>query len=333
MEVTFAKALSDEQSDAIHKNYSNRNAKRKELSVKWCAENESRIISDHNKYEDYLKNTKYKEYCDEIKKSIDNYNSKVEQVNSEINEVYELADHLENGGSCKCSCVHEGQMVRRTGPTYDFIGCSKFNQPGCEKQTHNFRKPVALRSYDDEIMSYDEWLDYEQVNWTYIKKITVINNYPKFVRASDVFRTLKVNDVSFYCDVTEDNFNTGVKASMQSKDEENALFERLKKIPNCKAKHRTNFIYRVKDDSKEHRCETDFILYNKNKIVILDAKKNIDSCNMDQLDKYTKVVRAACKTPIDVKAYHILFDRSNASPDDLERNQVLTLNDIKNEFN
>ena len=333
MKVTEAKLMTNAEVKAFRDRLKKTHTDKKTNSLDWCCNNEDRIISDHGNFIHDFKKDKYNKYLSSLKKDVDRWNNSLHERNEHIKLAFDIAESLANGLNHKCSCVNEGQLVRRTGPTYDFIGCSKYNQPGCQRETHNFRELYKERCFESEVLQYDEWEPHHEINHTYIKLLTKYNDYPKYVRVSDVYRTLKLNNVDFYCDLSESNFNVGVQASKQSDNEEKTLLKRLELIPNVKVLYQQHFWYRTNKDENWKVGIPDYIIFNDKKVVILDAKKTIENCNLDQINKYLQIVTKAAKKVKDIKSYHILFDRSDATATELQKNQVVTINDINNEFN
>ena len=333
MKITFAKPMTKEEVDSFRDSMKRSQGIKKTNSLEWCYENEERILSDHEKFPDDFKREKYNRYYSNLKKNIEQWNNTLDERNNEILKIYELADSISNGIKHNCSCGNGGQLVRKTSETYDFIGCNKFYQQECGKETYNFKPLREEKIFSDEIVSYDDWKPYHEITYTYIKRMAKYNDYPKFVRVSDIYRTLKLNNVKFYCEISEDNFNVGVQASRQSQHEEIVLLKRLEKIPNIKVIYQQHFWYKTESDEKNKIAIPDYIIFNDKKVVILDAKKSVKNCNLDQINKYLEIVSKVASKVKDIKAYHILFDRSDATADQLQKNQVVTINDINNEFN
>jgi hypothetical protein len=334
MKITFARGMTSEEvaqfRNSLRKNY----LSKKDSSVNWCAENEKKIIQDHAQFMVDLEEVDYQDYFKRMYNYEYEHNTRIESHNEYVDYVNEIANKLRNNEKVLCGCGNSGYLRRVKTDKYDFIGCGNYTSNLCEKITYNFYE--KKQAEDINIKTFSEWLEQKDLKYTYLSKIKSLNNYPKFVRPSDIYRTLKLHGVTFYCEITEDNFSNGKKASQQSKHEEDALLKRLESLPGINVLYQHGFYYKTdqcENNSKYKLAFPDYILLKGKKAVILDAKKSIDNCHLSQLEKYKEILLKAAKQPIEVEYYHILFDRSNATADEIMRNRVITINDLKNEFN
>jgi hypothetical protein len=334
MEIISARLVSEQERKQRREYFKNTYGDKHQMSKKWVTQNIDRIKTDHANYDDVMLAENYYKLEERRKLNLQRVYEKNKEIEKHNAEMERKIDEYKKGMSVICGCERNGLM--RYIEEYNFLGCCDYKKEGCARETINYKYPYPEDEHLVETDYEQAYAEYEYKK-TYLSSMKKYYKYPKYVKVSDIYRLLKLENIPLYNEeINDKTFSIGPQVSMQSRQEEEMLYGKMTHLlKGLKIMYQPEIAYKTNVDDIEHFARPDYIVYNTEKIIILEAKKDIWNCDVNKLEFYHNLVDCIPKknSNVDIFSFHLIFDRSEANADMIIKNKVITINDLQDVFN
>ena len=212
------------------------------------------------------------------------------------NKQYEL---IKSGEVIKCTCGENLRII----PGYNFAGCPNYLDKSQKHLTYNFRDIPEIKSKNDFDFSL------YPIGKNYLNLFKIFNHIPRNIMPSIIFKfVIRIGNKKPYADINEDYYNVVVDNNHKSKNEENIVFEILKKqFPVVLSQPNFEFEYNGKRTNKI----PDFVCSNTREVIIFEVKKSKCNADIKKLDLYEQIINEYLKEHNDkrlLKSFIVFYE-------------------------
>jgi hypothetical protein len=307
--IEWARLSTSEEIDKLKEWFALNNSKE---GFEWIVKNKDKVLKDHETFlNDYYLRKKEK-----AKKRHEDY---IEITIKKNKEVFTVYNKLKSGEQIKCICGGNLKIISYN--TKYFIGCDNYKNQVLHSK-YNYKNDVD----DFNLESFNESFEYPK---HYLSSIIKEYNYPKFVKPSNLYEFLQINDIQLAAEINDEFFYRLSFASKKSKDRERIIKPVLESIFD-KVWYQQHITVKYEHENKKIKIP-DFICKRNDMLYIFEQKKSPENCMDDQLNEYVDVVKFITKNN-NIKGFFIVEEETN---NDFFKTLInyYTINTLQNEFN
>jgi ssDNA-binding Zn-finger/Zn-ribbon topoisomerase 1 len=262
----------------------------KTLGLKWLSDNNDYVINSHELYLEQYNNTEYLKYTENI-----NIRYNLALIH------YGLYKSLLAGNIHKCQCGGNLRIVNG----YNFIGCENYKAITKHDTYNQFEKPEKI------ILEKKEWIVKNDIkpNQQYLSKFKELFNIPNTVKVTDLILFFQNNNIALHNNEISLDKLMAVRNTKAISDKQEEYIKHLLKQKFDNVLYQQQITYKLENE-KEKYCIPDYICGSKNNelVLILDLKKSPDNSNVNQLNRYHKLLEYIFRDRNKIiKSYQLFF--------------------------
>ena len=281
------------------------------LGLKWISDNSEYVINSHELYLQQYINTEYEKY--------------VQNINIRYNIAlihYGLYKSLLSGNIHKCQCGGNLRIVNG----YNFIGCDNYKAITKHDTYNQFEEPEKI------ILDKKEWIVKNDIkpNQQYLSKFKELFNIPNIVKVTDLILFFQHNNIPLHNNEISLDKLMAVRNTKAIADKQEDYIKHLLKQKFDTVLYQQQISYKLENE-KDKYCIPDYICGSKNNdlVLILDLKKSPDNSNINQLNRYHKLIEYIFRDRNKIiKSYQLFFEVPEDT--DLLQYRGITLNQLTN---